>query len=166
MASRTLDNKGHTDLFARAMKSFTSGDFRKARMLFEEASAGPVLSINESARMYTRMCDQRLKNEKVELKTPEEHYDYAVKLINERRLAEAVGHLKSALQGRSPGGHVHYAMSLALGLQGDIAGAHRHLKQAIELDPQTRSLARGDADFQDLLQDATLRDLVFPDRIT
>lgn len=164
MPTRTVDTKGHTELFSRAMKSFSAGDFRKARSLFEEASSGPVISVNESARMYARMCDQRLKAERLELKTPEEHYDYAVKLLNDGKPADAASHLRTALQGDRPGGHVHYALALALGQQGDMAGAYQYLKQAVERDPALRSFARGDADFRDLLQDAALRDLVAPDR--
>ena len=164
MASRTLDSNGHTELFARAMKVFSNGDYRKARSLFEDASDGPVMSISESARMYMRMCDQRLTRNKVEISTPEEHYHYAIKLINERRLDEALAHLKSAQPAKSMGGHVLYAMALALGLRGDYASAYQHLKQAIEFDPQIKMQARLDADFRDLLQDAAVRELVYPER--
>jgi tetratricopeptide (TPR) repeat protein len=164
MPTRTVDTKGHTDLFARAIKSFSAGDYRKARSLFDEASNGPVISVNESARMYMRMCDQRLKSEKLEIKTPEEHYDYAVKLLNDGKPADAVSHLRVALQAPHPSGHVHYALALALGQQGDMGGAHQHLKTAVELDPALKSFARGDADFRDLLQDAALRELVVPER--
>ena len=164
MASRTLDTNGHTELFARAVKVFTSGDYRKARSLFEEASGGPVMSIGETARMYMRMCDQRLSRDKVELSSPEEHYNYGIQLINERRLDEAVTHLRSAIQAKSGGGHVLYAMALALGLRGDYASARQYLKQAIETDPQIRMQARLDADFRDLLQDTAIRELVYPER--
>jgi len=163
-AARAIDAKTQTEVFGRATKAFISGDFRKARGLFEEVLSGPSLEVAESARSYIRMCDQRISKETVDLKTPDEHYDFAVRLINERRLAEAQQHLQTALTGLPNAGHVHYAMALAKGLSGDFSSAHGYLKRAIELDPQNRALARGDSDFQDLLYHPELRVLLFPEK--
>jgi len=163
-AARALDAKTQTEIFGRATKVFTSGDFRKARTLFEEALNGPSLEVAESARSYIRMCEQRISKEKVDLTTPDEQYDFAVRLINERRLPEAQQHLQTALAALPNAGHIHYAMALAKGLSGDFAGAHGHLKRAIELDPQNRALARGDTDFQELLYHSELRGLLFPEK--
>ena len=162
--ARVLDQKGQTELFARGMRHFTGGDFRKARELFEEAAGGPSLEIGESATMYVRMCDQRISREKVELKTPEEHYDFAVQLINQRKIQPAQQHLKAALDMQPNAAHVHYAMALAKGLGGDPNSAHDHLRRAIELDPQQRALARGDSDFQELMHHAEIRSLIYPER--
>jgi tetratricopeptide (TPR) repeat protein len=163
-APRILDKKGQTDLFARGTKCFTSGDFDKARGFFEEAAAGPALEIAESARMYVRMCDQRIGREKVEIRTPEEHYDVAIQLINQRKLSPAQQHLKTALESMPNAAHLHYAMALAKGLGGDAHSAHEHLRRAIELDPQQRALARGDSDFQELMHHLEIRSLIYPDR--
>jgi tetratricopeptide (TPR) repeat protein len=163
-ADSPLDHKAQTELFARAMKSFTAGDFRKARELFESAAAGTSLEVGESARMYVRMCDQRISREKVEARTPEEHYDVAVQLINERKLPDALQHLGAALESQPDGAHLHYAMALARGLNGDAHGAAEHLRRAFALDPKQRALARGDSDFQELMYHPEIRFLIYPER--
>jgi tetratricopeptide (TPR) repeat protein len=163
-AASSLDHKGQTELFARAMQSFTAGDFRGAREIFEEAAAGPALDVVESARMYIRMCEQRISREKLEPRTPEEHYDLGVRLINERKLQMAQQHLATALEAQPDAAHVHYAMALARGLAGDLHGALESLRRAFTLDPQQRGLARGDSDFQELMYHPEIRALLYPER--
>jgi len=154
------DAKPQKELFADAVKVFSAGQFDSARKLFEDAAMGRDLSVAESARMYLRMCEQRLKQRKVELNNSEDHYNYAIHLINLRNLREAQEHLRSALKG-GENGHTHYAMALALGLSGEMEPAVQHLRRAIELDPSHRSLARNDTDFQPLLDHAGIREVVY-----
>lgn len=151
--------KQHTELFAQAMKLFNAGSFGEARSLFELCAQGPEITVNESAQMYRRMCAQRLEKQPVEPKTAEECYTYGVSLMNLQRHSEALPHLQKAMQ-LGDGAHVRYALALASGLIGDMPGAVAHLEKAIALDPATRGLARADSDFQPLLQDAVIRELV------
>lgn len=151
--------KQHTELFAQAMKKFNAGAFGDARRLFDLCAQGPEITVKESAQMYSRMCAQRLEKQQVVLKTSEDHYAYAVSLMNLQRHADALPHLQKAMQ-LGDGPHVRYALALASGLVGDMPGAVAHLEKAISLDPATRSLARSDSDFQPLLQDAVIRELV------
>jgi tetratricopeptide (TPR) repeat protein len=152
-------SKQHRELFAQAMKKFNAGAFGDARRLFDLCAQGPEIAVKESAQMYSRMCAQRLEKQQVVLKTAEDHYTYAVSLMNLQRHADALPHLQKAMQ-LGDGPHVRYAMALASGLVGDMPGAVAHLEKAITLDPATRSLARSDIDFQPLLQDAVIRELV------
>jgi Tfp pilus assembly protein PilF len=153
------DAKSQTELFAKAMKQFQSGDYRRAKALFDEAAKGPVITVKESAVMYSRMCDQRLGKEKPELTTPEDHYNYGVGLMNDGRFLEARDYLQKALKG-GEAAHIHYAIALASGHAGDVGGAVTSLQRAVELDPSTRSLARNDSDFQPLLQHPSIRELL------
>jgi len=157
--SSGMDAKLHTDLFAKAMKKFGSRDYEAALELFEQASSGPQITVNESARMYCVICKQRLGQGQPELKTAEDLYNFAVAMINQKRYTEAAGHLQKALQ-MSEGAHIRYALALANGLEGDMPGAVSHLQKAIQLDPRTRSLARNDSDFKPLLGDPAIRTLV------
>jgi Tfp pilus assembly protein PilF len=158
-----LDAKAQTEVFSRAMKSFNAGDYRKARPLLEEASKGPGLAIKETATMYIRMCDQRLAQEKLVLETAEDYYNYGVGLMNDRRPSEARSYLQKAVS-LDGAPHVHYAYALASGLSGDLDTAATHLRRAVELDPATRGLARGDSDFQPLLQNPAIREILTADR--
>lgn len=158
-ANSALDSKGHKDVFAKAMKAFSKGDFRTAKGLFDSASDGPEISVNESARMYSRMCVQRLQKEQPALHTADEYYAYGVSLLNLRRHSEAAAQLRKAVE-LGDASHIRYALALAYGMDGDMASAALHLQRAIDLDPATRSHARADSDFQPLLSDAAIRELI------
>lgn len=151
--------KQHTEMFAQAMKKFNAGAFGEARRLFGLCAQGPEITVKESAQMYSRMCAQRLEKQQVVLKTAEDHYTYAVSLMNLQRHSDALPYLQKAVQ-LGDGPHVRYALALASGLAGDMPGAVAHLEKAITLDPATRSLARTDIEFQPLLHDAVIRELV------
>jgi tetratricopeptide (TPR) repeat protein len=158
-----MDAKEQTGLFAQAMKLFTKGDYAGAKAVFSQAGAGPQISVCESARMYARICEQRLEQAKPELKTSEDYYTYAVAMINGRRFAEALIHLQKALS-MGDGPHVRYALALASGLEGDVSGAAVHLQLAVEMDPSLRSFARSDADFQPLLKDPVIAQVLAGER--
>lgn len=157
-----MDPKAHTALFAQAMKLFTAGDYARAKEAFKIASNGPSPSVNESATMYARMCAQRLEKPKLELKTPEELYTYAVSLINAEKFQDAVPHLEKAVAASSQS-HYLYALALCLGRSGAVAAAADHLRRAVAQDSSIRGLARGDSDFQPLLEHSALRELVTGD---
>jgi tetratricopeptide (TPR) repeat protein len=154
-----MSAKTHTDLFARAVKSFSSGNYQEAAALFEQAADGPLMSVNESARMYRRMCLQRIESAAPKLQSPEDFYNYGVSLLNAGRHQEARGHLETAVS-QSPLPHYLYALALAEGMLGSVAGAVERLRRAIEADPAIRALARNDADFAPLLQHASIRELL------
>jgi len=158
-----LDAKGQTDLFAGAMKHFTKSEYAQARPMFARAGEGPQLSVCESARMYAKICEQRLDQSKPDLRTAEDHYNFGVAMINGRRFTEALSHLQKALT-MADGAHVRYALALASGMEGDMPGAVAHLRRAVELDPSIRSFARTDADFQPLLKDPIIGQVLAGDR--
>jgi hypothetical protein len=108
------------------------------------------------------MCDQRLARMTPELKTPEDHYNYAIALINRRQLGEADRHLRIAADALKNPDHVLYAQALTRALQGDIDSSYDFLRRAIELDGRNRSLARNDPDFQEFCRRPPLRELVTP----
>jgi tetratricopeptide (TPR) repeat protein len=158
-----LDVKAHTDLFSRAMKSFNTGEYRKARPLFEQAAQGPAIAIKETALMYMRMCDQRSAQEKLVLESAEDYYNYGVGLTNDRRPGEAKSYLEKAVA-LDPAPHILYAHALASGLSGDMESAAASLRKAVEKDSSIRGLARSDSDFHPLLQNAGIREVLIPER--
>lgn len=152
-----LDAKTQTDNFSKAMKAFNTGDFRKAKPIFEQAAQGPSISVTETALRFIRMCDLRLAQEKVVLETADDHYNYAIGLMNDRRPSEARKYLDQALS-LSTAPHIFYAHALAAGLSSDFETALSSLRKAMELDPGTRNHARHDPDFQPLLQNPSIRE--------
>ncbi|QOY88241.1 hypothetical protein [Paludibaculum fermentans] len=154
--------KSQTELFAQAMKSFTSGDYRAAADVFEQASQGPSIAVNESAQMYKRMCQQRIEREAPQLRTAEDHYNFAVGLMNAGKYVDARKHLETAVDAGSESLHL-YALVIVEGMTGAIDSAARHLRKAIQADRGLRSIARTDADFQPLLQHPQIREVLAAD---
>jgi tetratricopeptide (TPR) repeat protein len=112
----------------------------------EKALEGPDATLRHRAQVYTEICRRQISNQKVQLKTAEDNYNYAVKLMNDRRLEEAQRHLQRALQMAPKAGYVHYANAVLSALLGDAESAFGNLKRAIEIDPLNRVLALNDAD--------------------
>ena len=118
------DERSHTDCFAKAAKLFSQGEFAKARDIFQRAAHGPVLSVNESASMYVRMCEQRLDRQRQETATPEELYNRGMALLKQRRYTEALASLEAAQRAEETA-RVRYALTLATGNIGDAGAAAR-----------------------------------------
>jgi tetratricopeptide (TPR) repeat protein len=135
-------------LYDKGMKLFSSGDFAKAKGILEQVAAGPSAEIAHAARMHKAACERRLEAVKVRITSPEEHYNYAIALINRRELSGARDHLKKALDKLPGGDHLHYALALCNGLDNELEEAGEHLRQAIQIDPRNRSAARNDPDFE------------------
>ena len=150
--------------FEQAVRLFHARKFAEARELFVKASSGPNREMAHNAILHIRMCDRRLEKPAVNLKTAEEHYNYAVAMINTRNLADAQHHLEAALAIEPKADHVLYALALAKGLAGDIDGAHDYLKRAIDLEPRNRISARQDADFATFSSQPQIQQLLFPDK--
>ena len=150
--------------FEQAVRLFHARKFAEARELFVKASSGPNREMAHNSILHIRMCDRRLEKPAVNLKTAEEHYNYAVAMINTRNLADAQHHLEAALAIEPKADHVLYALALAKGLAGDIDGAHDHLKRAIDLEPRNRISARQDADFATFANQPQIQQLLFPDK--
>jgi tetratricopeptide (TPR) repeat protein len=141
---------------------FHARDYAGARAAFEKAATGPVPAMSHTARLHAKMCLRRLGLAQPKIETAEDRYNYAVGLINLRRLADAEEHLYKAIETHPNADHLHYALALTRGLQGDFEGAHRHMKRAIDLQPRNRALARNDPDFAELIQRGWLRELLHP----
>ncbi len=162
--SEPVTRRDQLPLFEEATRLFHAGEFEKAREKFRAAAQGTNREISHTAELHARMCDQRLARLTPALNSPEDHYNYAIALINRRELPAAERHLKTALGDLVDADYIHYALALCRALQGDLEDSYVHLKRAIELQPRNRSLARSDPDFHDSCRQAPLRDLVYPER--
>jgi tetratricopeptide (TPR) repeat protein len=113
-----------------------------------------------AARLRIRMCEQRIATAGPAPATAEEHYNYAVAFMNRADFQAARQHLERALQTAGDPDHIHYLLALCLGSLGDIDGACRHLRRAIEIHPRNRAMARSDPDFADLAHRPPISELL------
>jgi tetratricopeptide (TPR) repeat protein len=150
--------------FEAAMRLFHARKLTEARVLFEQASGGAERDIAQRAQLHIAMCDRRLERPAVTFGTAEECYNYGIALINARNVAEARTHLEKALAIAPGSDYIHYALALAQALSGDFPGALENLRRAIELEPRNRLIARHDADFAPLANQAPFRSLLYPEK--
>lgn len=158
------DPRRQRQAFDRAIALFQVREYAGARDLFEEAAAGPAPEVTHSARVHVRMCARRIEASEPALRSPEEHYNYAITLINTRKLPLAEKHLREALAQVPAADHVHYALALCRGLAGDIHSAHTHLRRAIELQGRNRIVARNDPDFVGIAKLSPVYELLYPEK--
>ena len=159
-----LNQQEQTQLYDKAMGLFHRRDFTRAREVFARVASGPATEKAHAAQMHLRMCDRRLGREQVEPRTPEDHYNYGISLMNSGQHERAEGHLRKAVAGNDRADHFHYALALCAGLRGDYEASARHLRRAIELQPANRGVARNDTDFQAIASHPGLREILHPER--
>ena len=145
------------------MAAFHARDLHRACELFREAAQGGARDIALAAKNHQAMCEQRIAQQQPAPKTAEDHYTYGVALINQRRLADGISHLRQALE-LDAAGHTHYALSVAYALERRFEQSAHHLVEAIRLDPSNRVTARNDPDFAEFLHEPALRAALQADR--
>ena len=150
--------------FEDGMHLFHQRKFQQAREFFLGAMSGPDRAVSHRAGLHARICEQRLASAGPVLNTPEEHYNYAITLINSRDLATAQEHLRAALDADSGADHVLYALAACQSLGGDLQPAYENLKRAIDLQPRNRLAARQDPDFAAMAEHPAFNRLLYPDR--
>src|SRR5579863_2583082 len=128
--AKSPESPRHTQIesFTEAVRLFHARQLDQARDLFVAASSGPDRAVSHRAALHARVCDNRLESSSVVLETPEDHYNYAITLINSRNFAGAQEHLRVALETEPAADHVLYALAACQGLSGDLQGAYENLK--------------------------------------
>src|SRR4051794_22232807 len=61
--------------FEAAMRLFHARKLKEARDQFQTASEGPERDVAQRARLHIAMCDRRLQQATVTLKSPEDYYN-------------------------------------------------------------------------------------------
>jgi tetratricopeptide (TPR) repeat protein len=156
--------KTQYNAFERAIQLLHKRSYREAKEMFEKARIGPNLEIAVNAATHVRMCERRLAAPLPEPKSAEEHYNYAIALLNLRNLEEARRHVEIALKMEPRADHVHYAMCVCMALSGDAQGAYDSLKRAIELQPRNRMVARQDSDLESVSNQPRFSRLFYPEK--
>ena len=153
------------EAFEAAIQLFHRREFAAALPLFEQASQGPTKDLGQTAQLHVRMCQQRVEAARPPLQSAEDYYAYGLSLTNRRKLPDAEAAFTKALSLAPRADHIHYALALVRGLQGNYRGAAESLAKAIEIQPGNRKAARSDSDFHEVLQHSPVRELVYSEKI-
>jgi tetratricopeptide (TPR) repeat protein len=157
--------------YVQALQSYESGlramqehKFDKAKPHFQKVIGGPSKELIDRATVHLSICNQHLeKSSATQFKTPEEHFDYAVSLMNVGDYVTAREHLDKLLKQNAKADYVIYGLAALECLTGHVEDALRHLDEALRLNAQLRFQARNDSDFQNLAEDPRFTELLYPD---
>jgi tetratricopeptide (TPR) repeat protein len=116
--------------------------------------------LHERARLYLRVCERELQRLEPTPQTLEERIYAATLALNAGADADALAHLTRALAEDAENANVHYMLAVVHARRGDPASSVAHLRHAVELDGETRALARRDPDFDILRADEGFRQIV------
>lgn len=157
--------------YVQALQSYEAGlralqehKFDKAKPLFQKVMAGPSKELADRATVHLNVCNQHLeRTTATQFKTPEEHFDYAVSLMNVGDYVGAREHLDKLLKQNAKADYVIYGLAALDCLTGHVEDSLKHLDEALRLNAQLRFQARNDSDFQNLAEDPRFTELLYPD---
>ena len=157
--------------YTQALQSYEAGlramqehKFDKAKPHFQKVIAGPAKELSDRANVHLNTCNQHLeRSTATQFKTTEEHFDYAVSLMNLGDYVTAREHLDKVLKQAPKADYVVYGLAALDCLTGHVEDALKRLDEALRLNPQLRYQARNDSDFQNLAEDPRFTELLYPD---
>jgi tetratricopeptide (TPR) repeat protein len=151
------------EAFEKGLKSLHKGDLDRARNQFQDivSEYARETEIVDRALAYLTVCDRQPKST-FSPRTFEESVAYGVFCHNRGDYDRAIKYLTKALEMEPGNDHVHYCLAAAYSCHGDREDAKRHLKQAVSADQYNRVLAKADADFAVLRDEADVSQLLTP----
>jgi len=172
MAHKSTSKKSVAEdpAFTQAVQNYEAGlralqehKFDKARTHLQKVAGGPSKELADRAKVHLHTCDQRTEQVSLQFKTQEEHFDYAVSLMNLGDYVSAREHLDKLSRQTPKADYVAYGIAALDCLTGHLEDSLRHLDEAIRLNAQLRFQARNDSDFQNLAEDPRFTELLYPD---
>jgi tetratricopeptide (TPR) repeat protein len=145
------------------LRALQERKFEKAKGHLQKALSGPNKSLVDRAQVHILTCDKHMGTPTLQFKTAEEHYDYAVSLINTGDYVTAREHLDKLLKQNPKAEFVLYGLAALHCLTGHVEESLKTLDEAIQAKPALRFQARNDTDFQNLAEDPRFTELLYPD---
>lgn len=152
--------------YEQALKAMQSQKFDRAKPLFEKVIANGSKELIDRALLHLSICNQQLTRTQTNFTSSEEHYDYAVSLINMGDYVSAREHLELMSRENPNLDYVWYGLSLLECLTGRTHECLQHLTEAIRLNPINRLQARNDSDFRNMADDPRFTELIYPEGTT
>lgn len=156
--------------FAQAVQNYEAGlkamqehKFEKAKPLLEKIVATGPKELADRARMHLNSCNQQLANSATTFKSQDEHFDYAVSLMNAGQYDLSRTHMEKILKQNAKADFALYGLAVLDCLSGQVESSLKNLGEAIRLNPQNRFQARNDSDFQNMADDPRFTELLYPE---
>lgn len=149
--------------YESGLRALQEHKFEKAKGHLQKVLTGPNKSLVDRAQVHILTCDKQLDSAALQFKTTEEHYDYAVSLINAGDYVTAREQLDKLLKQNPKEEFVLYGLAALHCLTGHVEESLKTLDEAIQARPALRFQARNDTDFQNLAEDPRFTELLYPD---
>ncbi|HTK95472.1 MAG TPA: hypothetical protein VL382_07510 [Terriglobales bacterium] len=161
---------GDDPRFAQAVQNYEAGlkamqehKFEKAKGFLEKVVKGASRELGDRAAVHLNSCNQQLARSSTSFKTPEEHYDFAVSLMNSGAYDDAHAHLEKIQKQYPKADYAVYGLAALSCLMHKPEDALRYLATAIKMNSMNRLQARNDTDFQNLADDPRFTELLYPE---
>jgi tetratricopeptide (TPR) repeat protein len=156
---------------AQALQAYEAGlralqehKFDKAKPLFQKVLSGGTKELSDRAAIHLSICNQHLERSTAnQFKTVEEHFDYAVSLMNVGDYVTAREHIEKLVKQSPKTDFVIYGLAALDCLTGHVEDSLKHLDEALHLNAGLRYQARNDSDFHNLAEDPRFTELLYPD---
>jgi tetratricopeptide (TPR) repeat protein len=156
---------------AQALQNYETGlralqehKFDKAKPWFQKVLAGGSKDLSDRAAIHLSICNQHLeRSATTQFKTVEEHFDYAVSLMNVGDYVTAREHIEKLVKQAPKTDFVVYGLAALDCLTGHVEDSLKHLDEALRLNAGLRYQARNDSDFHNLAEDPRFTELLYPD---
>ncbi len=149
--------------YETGLRALQEHKFEKAKGHLQKVLSGPSKALVDRAQVHMLACDKHLETLALQFKTTEEHYDYAVSLINVGDYVTAREHLDKLLKQNPKAEFILYGLAALHCLTGHVEESLATLNEAIKIKPALRFQARNDTDFQNLAEDPRFTELLYPD---
>ncbi len=116
--------------------------------------------LHDRARLYLNVCARKARPMAAPPKTRDERILAATLALNRRDVEEVLSLLGDGAATPSTDCHVQYLLALAHAQRNDADTAARHLRRAIELNPETRVQAGQEPDFDRIREHRSFRDAI------
>jgi tetratricopeptide (TPR) repeat protein len=149
--------------YEQAVRLMQAQKYDKAKTLFEKVLDSDISELRDRSKVHINICSQKLDPTQTEFQSPEEHYDFAVSLMNLGDFVTAREHLENLSSQRPTLDFVWYGLAVLECLTGRTAESLQHLDEAIRLNPGNRFQARNDSDFRNMADDPRFTELLYPE---
>ena len=149
--------------YEAALQLMQQGKYDQAHVAFDKMLAASPHDLAHSVRMYINACVQQISRGKTEFHSHEEHYDYAISLLNSGHYEDAREQFRAILSANESADYAFYGLAVLSSMTGEAHTCLQHLTEAIRLNGRNRIQARADSDFQDMADDPRFTDLLYPE---
>lgn len=150
-------------LYEAALKLMGEGKYDQAHGTFTKMLDACPNDLAHSVRMYINACVQQVSKGKTEFLSHEEHYDYAISLLNSGHYEDAREQFHAILDKNDSADYAFYGLAVLSSMTGESHTCLQHLTEAIRINGRNRIQARSDSDFQDMADDPRFTELLYPE---